>query len=537
MTLAEIYELNKDKLIDGSKLKSYDLKLKDWVNTKIEEANLGQDKLISDKPTPSTVAKRTITGTLQAVDGVADADLVTIKQHKSLSSSLSSSISSTADTLGKSISDLSKELSDSKKSLSDSITNTSTNLSSSISELKKGLVDGSIKVGDAKLLNGRDETDLYLGIHDWISKVNNDQAITVSGDSNTYYPVTITLPTSNIMPTRISVYKYLGTTTPSYEGNHSNGTSSMWLWYEGRFTGWDGNGGYLITRYRDEAYAPLCAKTGVTSNRAGRLVVWLRGGGCTYQVASDSPVSVDIYYEETNIGSEEYPEMVAPTTTLGNRGYYDYRYFTYVGNRVRFDSDTNNKVHDIIVNGSGVPYLAKNLDLSSGSGTDYLIPHYSSPSYSGSWILGYNNQNSSNHPWSLYSYDNFASPYDISDSIYHGFSAMVGLAAAGGTLTAASGSITLNYKQGIAVVGFTSYSNHSASFSGGSFYNGEFYGTVYDTFIAMPYYQGSMGGSSSGWHVQSGSLGDDYVANSVGGSITITFGGSGMYYRVFNVIP
>lgn len=117
MTLAEIYELNKDKLINGSKLKSYDLNLKDWVITKIEEANLGQDRLISDKPNPSTVAKRTITGTLQAVDGVADSDLVTISQYKSL-----------------------------KKSLEDSISTESNNRAT----LTNSLIEGTIIVGEAK---------------------------------------------------------------------------------------------------------------------------------------------------------------------------------------------------------------------------------------------------------------------------------------------------------------------------------------------------------------------------------------------------
>jgi hypothetical protein len=86
-----------------------------------------------------------------------------------------------------------------------------------------------------------------------------NKSITVGGSADTYYPVVISVTTSKLDSTRISVWKDLGSTTPSYSGNHSNGTSSLWLIYEGRNWMWDGNGGFLKTWYKYQGYATLVA--------------------------------------------------------------------------------------------------------------------------------------------------------------------------------------------------------------------------------------------------------------------------------------
>lgn len=176
---------------------------------------------------------------------------------------------------------------------------------------------------NALKLQGYTRSNLYKDLHDWINAVGLTHTIVVEGDKDTYYPVRIYLPSAKTMPTYVSIHKNLGTQTPEIEGNHSNGTSSMWLIYEGRNRSWDGNGGYLKTWYRYMGYANLCAHADIGSSAVGDLIVWLRGGGCLYQVSKTANTAEPaIYYEETNIGTTDYPYMVAPRTDLGNKGIY-----------------------------------------------------------------------------------------------------------------------------------------------------------------------------------------------------------------------
>lgn len=186
---------------------------------------------------------------------------------------------------------------------------------------------GSSSVGgdanNALKLQGYTRNNLYTDLPTWISAVGLTHTITVEGDKDTYYPVRIYLPSSKAMPTYISIHKNLGTKTPDIAGNHSNGTSSMWLIYEGRNRSWDGNGGYLKTWYKYMGYAELCSHTEVGTSLVGDLIVWLRGGGCTYEISKTNGTTESaIYYEETNLGSDAYPYVVAPRTDLGNKGVY-----------------------------------------------------------------------------------------------------------------------------------------------------------------------------------------------------------------------
>lgn len=181
-----------------------------------------------------------------------------------------------------------------------------------------------------KVWDAGNKRDMFSSMNEAFTAWGNEQVINVEGDANTYYPVAITIDGTKTWNSRISIYKNLGSRTPSYPGNHDNGTSSMWAMYEGRYNGWDGNGGYIVTKYVRQPYANLISKAEHAGNNAGKLVVYLRGGGCEYRVCTDYRAGVSVYYERTEIsGYIDYPVYVEPTTSVGNQGVlnlvsYDY---------------------------------------------------------------------------------------------------------------------------------------------------------------------------------------------------------------------
>lgn len=181
-----------------------------------------------------------------------------------------------------------------------------------------------------KVWDAGNKRDMFSSMNEAFTAWGNEQVINVEGDANTYYPVVITIDGTKTWNSRISIYKNLGSRTPSYPGNHSNGTSSMWAMYEGRYHGWDGNSGYIVTKYVRQPYANLISKAEHAGNAAGKLVVYLRGGGCEYTVCTDYRGGINVYYERTEIsGDSNYPVYVEPTTSVGNQGVlnmvsYDY---------------------------------------------------------------------------------------------------------------------------------------------------------------------------------------------------------------------
>lgn len=183
---------------------------------------------------------------------------------------------------------------------------------------------------DNKIWHAGNKRDMFSSMNEAFTAWGNEQVINVEGDANTYYPVVITIDRTKTWNSRISIYKNLGSRTPSYPGNHSNGTSSMWAMYEGRYNGWDGNSGYIVTKYVRQPYANLISKAEHAGNSAGALVVYLRGGGCEYRVCTDYRSGVNVYYERTEIsGDSNYPVYVEPTTSVDNQGVlnlvsYDY---------------------------------------------------------------------------------------------------------------------------------------------------------------------------------------------------------------------
>lgn len=181
-----------------------------------------------------------------------------------------------------------------------------------------------------KVWDAGNKRDMFSSMNEVFTTWGNEQVINVEGDANTYYPVVITISRSKTWNSRIAIHKNLGSRTPSYPGNHGDGTSSMWAMYEGRYLGWDGNSGYIVTKYVRQPYANLISKAEHPGNSVGALVVYLRGGGCEYTVCTDYRGDVNVYYERTEIsGDSNYPVYVEPTTSVGNQGVlnttgYDY---------------------------------------------------------------------------------------------------------------------------------------------------------------------------------------------------------------------
>lgn len=151
-----------------------------------------------------------------------------------------------------------------------------------------------------------------------------EQEITVGGDLNTYYPVHIWPATvTNSQPYFLGVSKRLNTTSPAWEGNHSNGTSSLMIGWMFRCNGWDGNGYYVNTLYKTEGYAKLIAHVEGQSQSGQGIVVWLRGGVASYKITCSVPASINVYLDNTDISIvSDYKVMLRPRGYEGNYGIY-----------------------------------------------------------------------------------------------------------------------------------------------------------------------------------------------------------------------
>lgn len=233
--------------------------------------------------------------------------------------------------------------------------------------------DGTLTRLGHKIFDNGNKRDMFASMNEAFTAWGNEQVINVEGDANTYYPVVITIDSTKTWNSRISIYKNLGSRTPSYPGNHDNGTSSMWAMYEGRYDGWDGNSGYIVTKYVRQPYANLISKAERAGNSAGALVVYLRGGGCEYTVCTDYRRGVNVYYERTEIsGDSNYPVYVEPTTSVGNQGVLNLVSYNYiVDNAIRLNTPrslwgqtfdgTGNVNGTIHVNAGGIyPIILRN---------------------------------------------------------------------------------------------------------------------------------------------------------------------------------
>lgn len=209
------------------------------------------------------------------------------------------------------------------------------NLRIARTDINQDWVSGDVNIllgsNNYKVWHAGNKRDMFSSMNEVFTTWGNEQVINVEGDANTYYPVVVTIDGTKTWNSRISIYKNLGSRTPSYPGNHHNGTSSMWAMYEGRYHGWDGNSGYIVTKYVRQPYANLISKAEHAGNSVGALVVYLRGGGCEYMVCTDYRRGVNVYYERTEIsGDSNYPVYVEPTTSVGNQGVLNMASYDYL---------------------------------------------------------------------------------------------------------------------------------------------------------------------------------------------------------------
>lgn len=251
------------------------------------------------------------------------------------------------------------------------------NLRIAKTDINQDWVSGDVNIllgsNKYKVWHSGNKRDMFSSMNEAFTTWGNEQVISVEGDANTYYPVVITINHSKTWNSRIAIHKNLGSRTPSYPGNHSSGTSSMWAMYEGRYSGWDGNSGYIVTKYVRQRYANLISKAEHAGNSAGKLVVYLRGGGCEYTVCTDYRGGINVYYERTEIsGDSNYPVYVEPTTSVGNQGVLNLVSYDYlVQKAVRLETprslwgqtfdgtgDVNGTIH---VNSGGIyPIILRN---------------------------------------------------------------------------------------------------------------------------------------------------------------------------------
>ncbi len=232
------------------------------------------------------------------------------------------------------------------------LANSGNNISITIGGQNRTLTPAyATKAGDADTLDGYHRSNLYATSEAWFGAVGLTKSITVTGDSAYWYPVVITCSADKQRPTFISVWKNLGSTTPSISGNHSNGTSSLWLQYEMRNPYWDGNGGYIKTWYKYQGYATLVAHARTNTNASGQLIVWLRGGTCQYNISCTNSFSVNVYYSSTNIsGSSTYPDNVDKMSSVSNGGIYTSTYLGY--GDISGNAATATTASNVVVNNS-----------------------------------------------------------------------------------------------------------------------------------------------------------------------------------------
>lgn len=209
------------------------------------------------------------------------------------------------------------------------------NLRIARTDINQDWVSGDVNIllgsNNYKVWHAGNKRAMFSSMNEVFTTWGNEQVISVEGDANTYYPVVITINHSKTWNSRIAIHKNLGSRTPSYPGNHGNGTSSMWAMYEGRYSGWDGNSGYIVTKYVRQPYANLISKAEHAGNSVGALVVYLRGGGCEYTVCTDYRGGINVYYERTEIsGDSNYPVYVEPTTSVGNQGVLNMASYDYL---------------------------------------------------------------------------------------------------------------------------------------------------------------------------------------------------------------
>ena len=135
----------------------------------------------------------------------------------------------------------------------------------------------------------------------------------ITGDPNTYYPVTIVLKQSyrmNKFSNSLFVTRNLYEKCyPNYPNCHSNTSSSLTLNIVYRTNGWDGCCNDLRIMKYSEIYSKHIGKIMLGLQSFYGIVIWLRGGGTVYNIWSKYPLdNCTVYYSRTNIQKTDNPE-------------------------------------------------------------------------------------------------------------------------------------------------------------------------------------------------------------------------------------
>lgn len=171
------------------------------------------------------------------------------------------------------------------------------------------LDDGRFTYKGNNIYHAGNKGEIFPTSHSLIlSNSDNIQTIIVEGDKDTFYPVHITFKErSSQLPIRCWVLKALGSLSPDWEGNHSNGTSSCIVGWEFRANGWDGQGSNIETIVNIQQYAKLLCRVNPGFYSWNGLVVWLRGGTAQYRIVTDNAVdSIECTNSSITVGSDTF---------------------------------------------------------------------------------------------------------------------------------------------------------------------------------------------------------------------------------------
>ena len=221
------------------------------------------------------------------------------------------------DVMKKELSDINGEISDAKNELAN-LKKKLTSLQSSISSI----------IGNVNNISNSLSQEIKRTPYSKANNIGAIKTITVNGDSNTYYPVTV-IPTTkdNVFPIVLIASKMLGSKSYTYPGSHSTSGNSMSYCWLMRCGGWDGNQSFLRTIYAKYSYASLLSEIEInTSSGYQGAVIWLRGGGTEYKLHCNDTFTANVYYQETYVygsASSQYKYSVKPRTTIGNAGVID----------------------------------------------------------------------------------------------------------------------------------------------------------------------------------------------------------------------
>ncbi len=168
----------------------------------------------------------------------------------------------------------------------------------------------------------------FLSVTTAIAGLNNDRyekSITVAGDSDTYYPVVISLPNDGMIYD-LYIGRHYQAPAPStwYTASHKGGLA---FHVKLASTSWSGNPTVFDVVKNEYTFVPQVADYGYTRH-GYQAVVWLRGGGALYQLTGTIPdiLDPDVYYETTQTydhSNDAHDQYVSPMTTV-NVGKVDY---------------------------------------------------------------------------------------------------------------------------------------------------------------------------------------------------------------------